>query len=201
MYWTEGAWSPVSMGKILRANLDGSEVEELVTIGLQVPKGLALAGVPTAAELNRPPVLDGIESQLVAQGDLLRIAFVVRDPDGDRITYEAQTSNPGVATVSLFAGRVNIRAVTLGTTTVTVTATDSYGATASQTFTVEVTPPPPEITGKIYWTDPGAKKIRRANLDGSQAEDLVTRGLEYPSGLVLDEAGDKMYWNQEDPAR
>ena len=194
MYWTEGAWSPVSMGKILRANLDGSEVQELVTIGLQVPKGLALAGVPTAAELNRPPVLDGIESQLVAQGDLLRIAFVVRDPDGDRITYEAQTSNPGVATVSLFAGRVNIRAVTLGTTTVTVTATDSYGATASQTFTVEVIPPPPEITGKIYWTDPGAKKIRRANLDGSQAEDLVSRGLEYPSGLALDEAGDKMYW-------
>ena len=192
MYWTEGAWSPVSMGKILRANLDGSEVEELANSGLQVPMGLALAGVPTAAELNRPPKLEAIESRRVTQGILLRIALAVRDPDGDRITFEAKPDKPEVVTVSTFAAGVNLRALSPGTTTVTVTATDSYGASASQAFAVEVTPP--EITGKIYWTDPGAKKIRRANLDGSHVEDLVTMGLEYPSGLALDSAGDKMYW-------
>ena len=195
MYWTEGEWSPVSMGRILRANLDGSEVEVLVSSGLQVPKGLALAGVPTAAELNRPPKLENIESRRAAQGDLLRIALAVRDPDGDRITFEAKSDHPEVATVSTFAAGVHVRALSPGTTTVTVTATDSYGAAASQAFAVEVTPPPPpKITGKIYWTDPGAKKIRRANLDGSQAEDLVTRGLDYPSGLALDTAGEKIYW-------
>ena len=38
----------------------------------------------------------------------------------------------------------------------------------------------------IVWTDPVTDKIQRANLDGSNIEDLVTRtqGLEYPRGIA-----------------
>ncbi len=32
--------------------------------------------------------------------------------------------------------------------------------------------------GKVYWTDLGADKIRRANLDGTEIEDLVSRTLD-----------------------
>ena len=35
--------------------------------------------------------------------------------------------------------------------------------------------------GKMYWTDYGAGKIQRANLDGSNVEDLITTGLRYAS--------------------
>ena len=49
-------------------------------------------------------------------------------------------------------------------------------------------------TWKLYWTDFGTKKIQRSNLDGSGVEDLVTTGLESPSGLALDVSGGKMYW-------
>jgi hypothetical protein len=54
--------------------------------------------------------------------------------------------------------------------------------------------------GKIYWTDAfyltvGTNKIRRANLDGSNPEDIVT-GLGFPRWLALDETGGKMYWTE-----
>ena len=45
----------------------------------------------------------------------------------------------------------------------------------------------------MYWTDSGTEKIQRANLDGSNIEDIVT-GVEAPRGIALDVAGGKMYW-------
>ena len=46
---------------------------------------------------------------------------------------------------------------------------------------------------KMYWTEWGGGKVRRADLDGSNAEDLVT-GLDELVGIALDVAGGKMYW-------
>ena len=57
--------------------------------------------------------------------------------------------------------------------------------------------------GKIYWTNtsfwpwggPGVDKIRRANLDGTNVEDLVTTGFAAVAhGIVLDVSAGKMYW-------
>jgi low density lipoprotein receptor-related protein 5/6 len=50
--------------------------------------------------------------------------------------------------------------------------------------------------GKLYWVEtqtPGGSEIRRADLDGSDVEDLVT-GLTDPYGLAIDPAGDRMWW-------
>ena len=52
--------------------------------------------------------------------------------------------------------------------------------------------------GQIYWTDigmPGDRttSIRRANLDGTNVETLVT-GLGRPASIALDVVGGKMYW-------
>ena len=68
--------------------------------------------------------------------------------------------------------------------------------------------------GKIYWADFSTDKIQRANLDGSQVENLVATGarkiqrgnlngsnvedlvtrLGEPRGLALDLAAGRMYW-------
>lgn len=50
--------------------------------------------------------------------------------------------------------------------------------------------------GKMYWTDGvlGSGLIRRSNLDGSFAEDLVTSGLFHPGGIALDAVHQKVYW-------
>jgi hypothetical protein len=46
----------------------------------------------------------------------------------------------------------------------------------------------------IYWTDLDGGKIRRANLDGSGQQVLLS-GLTSPTGLALDLVGGKMYWS------
>jgi DNA-binding beta-propeller fold protein YncE len=48
--------------------------------------------------------------------------------------------------------------------------------------------------GKIYWTDVNNFAIRRANLDGSNPEDLITSGLEFPMNIAVHAASGKFYW-------
>jgi hypothetical protein len=48
--------------------------------------------------------------------------------------------------------------------------------------------------GKIYWTDRERQQIRRADLDGTNVEELVTSGLDRPYGITLDLMAAKMYW-------
>jgi DNA-binding beta-propeller fold protein YncE len=45
----------------------------------------------------------------------------------------------------------------------------------------------------LYWTDNGANKIVRANLDGTNVIDIVT-GTPGPNGIALDETHGKVYW-------
>ncbi|KAA3597651.1 MAG: T9SS C-terminal target domain-containing protein [Calditrichaeota bacterium] len=47
---------------------------------------------------------------------------------------------------------------------------------------------------KMYWTDTGTNEIQRADLDGSNVEDLVTTGLSTPVGIAVDLTNSKMYW-------
>ena len=56
--------------------------------------------------------------------------------------------------------------------------------------------------GKMYWTEDesgGKFKIRRANLDGSGIQDLVT-GLTHPRNLALNPSGGKIYWTEHQTA-
>ncbi len=63
------------------------------------------------------------------------------DPDGDPLTYTAESSNPGVATVRVTHPYVIVRSVRQGEAEITVTATDPDGASAAQTFAVTVDRP------------------------------------------------------------
>ena len=65
-------------------------------------------------------------------------AFV--DPDGDTLAYGVSSSAPNVVAVGAAGTRVKLTAVSLGTATVRVTATDPGGRSAAQSFTVTVTP-------------------------------------------------------------
>ena len=52
--------------------------------------------------------------------------------------------------------------------------------------------------GKMYWAENGTRRIRRANLDGSGAQDLITTGLLGPSDIELDLAHGHLYWADRD---
>ena len=86
---------------------------------------------------------------------------------------------------------------TVGTTAATYTATDATGASASLTFTITVRDTPSLTDVYMYWVELGGNKIRRANLDGTNVEDLVT-GFGRPVSIALDIVGGKMYWTDRD---
>ena len=65
-----------------------------------------------------------------------------RDPDGDALTFSATTSDASVLAVSLAGSQLEFTGVSPGTATVTVTARDPGGLTASYTISVTVNGPP-----------------------------------------------------------
>ena len=172
MYWVDN-----SADKVQRANLDGSNVEDVLTTGLTTPVSI---------------VLDVIPSQILAVGTdrPIDVSSYFSDPDGDKLTYSALSSDMDIATVSVMDSVVTISPVSSGRATVTVTANDGYSS-VQQNLTITV-------NSKIYWSDNGTDKIQRSNFDGSSVEDLLMRPtLNAPVGIALDVSGGKMYWVDE----
>ena len=91
---------------------------------------------------NRSPVAEGEVSvrPLVEGGSAATedVSPYFSDPDNDRLTYSAQSSNTHVATVRVSGSEVTITPRDEGSTTITITATDPGGLTAMQTAGVTV---------------------------------------------------------------
>ncbi len=91
---------------------------------------------PEAVGAMAPKVLEAYGA--AAEEDL---APYFRDPDGDALSYVAESSSPGVAIASVTAGgRLSIAPQVLGMAMVTVTASDPGGLTATQQVQVTVEP-------------------------------------------------------------
>ncbi|WP_420439841.1 Ig-like domain-containing protein [Candidatus Palauibacter sp.] len=114
-----------------------------VTVTARDPGGLTAAQgfrVTVATSNTAPEAVGTIPTATVATGGTttVDVSSYFRDPDGDRLTYTAATSNAAVATVAVSSSRVTISAVAAGTATVRVTARDPGGLTAAQRFGVTV---------------------------------------------------------------
>ena len=152
----------VSRGTVLvRAVAKGSAT---VTITARDPDGLSATRQfkvsvrkPNGSGSNRPPRAVGrIVDQDLEEDDSREInaSAYFSDPDNDDLTFTASSSDDGVATVSLSGDRATVRSVASGTTTMTISARDPHGLTASLEFEVTVSEAteenrPPRATGKI----------------------------------------------------
>ena len=103
----------------------------------------------TVTQPNRAPVKsskDEIPKQSIdsaAPVSVTGIDTYFTDPDGDTLTYTAASSDTTIATVSVSSTTVTASRVTAalsGQVTITVTATDPGGLSATRTFTVTVEP-------------------------------------------------------------
>ena len=189
MYWTDSATD-----KIQRANITGTiaeikaSVEDIIT-GLGDPTDIVVGVQPVAVPGIAPMAVGSIDPVMLGVGDAavtIDVSSKFSDADGETLTYTAVSSDETIVTVSVTGSTVTISPVGAGSAIVTVTASDARGFTATQKIAIIVSP--------IYWTDNGTNKIQRADLDGSDVEDLVTTGLSTPLGIALDVAEDKMYW-------
>lgn len=175
-------WTDMGHEKIRRANLDGSAIEELVTIGLQAPGVIAIDGrrgkmywtdwVTGTSRIQRAN-LDGTEVEDLVIG--------LNGPWG--IALDTQTDK---MYWTEFAARVIRRANLDGSAVENLVTT---GLNHPNGIALDLT------AGKMYWCDSGYYAfIRRANLDGSNIETLVSTGLSVPMEIELDLQAQKMYW-------
>lgn len=90
---------------------------------------------------NRPPERKGsitISELMPGMSFTGDVADVFSDPDGDRLTYAAESTHPGRVTASMSASELTVSAVSGGDATVTVTATDPGGLFAALSIQVSV---------------------------------------------------------------
>ena len=213
MYWTDwgeiGQDARLGKEKIRRANLDGSNVEDLVTHtqGLNLPTYIAIGISPqdggrVVASVASPlteATLDGSVVTLTLTGktyeqDLSKIRDAVTVSGITGVTIDTATvqrlSNTEITVALAFDG--------ISSSTGPLTFSVGAGAIADYTGPVLTAEIPVTSTRDqhlfIYWTDFVTDKIQRANLDGSNVQDLVTQGLRGPSGIALDVGSGKMYW-------
>ena len=114
--------------------------------------GAAGCGGDPVVQANRSPATTAqIPSATVHTGDSLQLQLsdYFTDPDGDNLTYSATSSNPAVVGLSVSGSTVTVSAITQGSATATVTATDPGGLSASQSFEVTVPNRAPEILNAI----------------------------------------------------
>ena len=172
-------WTDFSTGKIQHVNLDGSNVQDLVT-SLANPRGIAL------------DVAGGKMYWTDAGTDKIQRANLDSSNVEDLITRGLD--NPNSIALDVASGKMYWTDISTGK----IQRANLNGSNVEDLVTRGLDNPNSialdVASGKMYWTDAGTDKIQRANLDGSNVEDLITQGLKGTVGIALDVAGGKMYW-------
>ena len=164
-------WTDEGQAKIQRANLDGSNVEDVVT-SAGTPRGVVVTGGKvywtnrTGVKIQRAN-LDGtsVEILLDTNDGLVLPTALALDPVGSKL-YWSDTSKDKIQRANLDGS--SIEDLVTGVPRVLGLAIDYFN-------------------DKIYWTDEGEapEVIKRANTDGTMVETLINTGLTFPDGIAL----------------
>lgn len=179
-------WGDVENRAIYRADLDGSKIEDVLTTDdVAFPFGIAL-DVPGKkiywAEFRcdwdcpgriKRANLDGSDIEIVVP-DLEHCRAVAVDGVAKRL-YWTEVRCGGFC-------HGTVRSATFDGEDIRLVVT---GLEWPDAITID------EVGRKIYWSDWGTIKIQRANLDGSNVEDLVAT---QSNGLTVGSGTRKLYW-------
>ena len=177
-------WTDEGTGKIQRANLDGTNVTDIVTGVL--PSKLGLAVDPVAAKLYfadltapanriRRSNLDGSDIDDLIDTGANAADAIILDQSAGHIYWSEFNIN---------FGQSKIRRADLDGTNIVDLVT---GLTAPVGLGLNL------ARGKIYWSHAVVPhEIQRANLDGTGFEPMAIAGG--PFGLAIDSTGEMVYW-------
>ncbi len=175
MYWVD-----LLQSKVQRSDLDGSNIEDLVT-GVNTPSGISLD--LTNSKMYFTAYLGNkIQRANLDGSNVEDLVTGLNGPLG--ITLDL--TNSKIYWVSTNDGKIQ--------------RSDLDGTNVEDSHTMLGFPTSIKLdvpNSKMYWVDQGVSKIQRSNLDGSNVEDLVTNsddGLVNPFAVTLDLTNSKMYW-------
>lgn len=168
IYWGQSVGTPT----IQRANLDGSSPETI----LNLTGGTAdiafdylnskLYYIDSDANDIRRSDLDGSNSTIIAGASGTAIALAV-DPLNNYIYYVSDGANDNIFRMP-YDGSTNEGVISAGNIGISHLAIDQENE-------------------KLYWTELTTQKVRRSDLDGSNAEDLITlSGANTPQPYDID---------------
>ena len=158
----------------------------VVTVTATDPGGLSATQSFRVTVPNRPPVpVDSIPAReiMVGRADTLDLSPYFSDPDSDPLTYTAAVSDSAVVAAGVDGSALAVTGLAKGEATVTITATDDEGLTATQRFDVTVPNRPPMVTDTI-----AGRTLFKAEAD--------TLGL---ADHFADPDGDPLAWSAESP--
>lgn len=173
LYWTEAG-----SAKLQRANLDGSEIEDVVT-DLSTPFGIALdltGGKVYWTDLGSDKIqranLDGSNVEDVISAGLGTPRGIALATDK---IYWADSGQRTICKAALDGSNFQV-IVDTGLDRPMGIAVDPEG-------------------GKVYWADADTGKIQRADLNGSNVVDVISGDLDRPCGIALDTINHRLYWS------
>ena len=203
VYWTDSAWAG-GIPKIRRANLDSSNVQDLVT-GIGHPVGITLdwsAGKmywtdksttihekPNARNRVLRANLDGTNIEtLVTTRSVPQSAHTYFDIALDTAAGKMYWAVWSEANDGNKIQRANLDGTNIeDIVTQLASSADPLHSKGPRDIALDLS------QGKIYWALCGLSKIQRANLDGTNIEDIIT-GLDCPHNIALDFSSGKIYW-------
>lgn len=222
-------WSDAETGSIRELDLDSMHQDELVA-GLNQPRNLALDTVhrvlywteATGGGLISKATIGDANASAVLMAPMSSIEGLAVDGSRDRIYWAdnafehiRNSSLNGDSPATLIPGFDSLDGVGVDVSTgriffvdnAALWSADSDGSgldmlvdftldhSAGRRVAVDST------AGQVYWTDPLGNRIRRANLDGTNVEDVIggTSGNGnplLPYGIAVDPIGGKLYWTE-----
>ena len=119
--------------------------EAVVVVTASDPYGGSASLALTVSANSAPVVVEPLPPQVVEVGSAsapLELSAYFRDPDGDPLSYTAESDDLGVVVAEVEGGRLVLRGVSAGEAVVAVTASDPYGGSVSQPLTVRTNTAP-----------------------------------------------------------